>query len=109
MILEGATTFKDLCTKCGACCRQLKSLDCGLPITESGKCGHLIESEFGSQCAIYESRPAICRFGFSYQNSVSIREQFSEAEHLSLAIDVCNFLQEREALPDRFRMRLRDG
>jgi uncharacterized protein len=54
------STFE--CNRCGACCRvigrvpELAHLDRG-----DGACEHLVETDEGHGCQIYESRPLLCR------------------------------------------------
>ena len=45
------------CTKCGACCRNVKGL--GLPCDDDGVCTNLIQDD--NTCSMYEDRPLICR------------------------------------------------
>ena len=66
-----------VCTKCGACCRNLggssiyASLDRG-----DGVCMYLD----GNLCSIYEKRPLLCRVDESYnllwRNKMSIEEYY---------------------------------
>ena len=45
------------CTKCGACCLDVRGL--GLPLGSDGRrCSNLTS---GLTCAVYEDRPEICR------------------------------------------------
>lgn len=56
------------CTKCGACCRVLPewiAKTFNLPISESGGCGHLGAD---NSCAIFDSRPGVCRTEWVYEN-----------------------------------------
>ena len=65
------------CKRCGSCCKLIG-------------CKHLIVLPDGSTaCIIYEVRPAICRFGFSYTAS-----GLTEAEYLERSYAACDRLRE---------------
>ncbi|MDY5185489.1 YkgJ family cysteine cluster protein [Helicobacter trogontum] len=89
-----------LCTKCGACCRnirgikELESYDLG-----NGVCTHLdIQT---NQCKIYANRPMICRVEAMYEK-VFFR-QYSKEEFYTLNIESCKILQEKENVDKVFR------
>lgn len=46
------------CSGCGACCRRVKRLSPDWPTREDGACVHLTADNL---CAIYETRPPVCR------------------------------------------------
>ena len=95
------------CTRCGACCRHTEVLEAiGLPIKEDGSCQQLIETSdeeghviYG--CAIYKDRPDICRVGFLRPDHVS------EEDYIEETAEICNSLQLKEGLPERYRVKLR--
>jgi hypothetical protein len=51
-------------------------------------------------CAIYETRPAVCRFGAKKPPGQSMMDYAKEVAA------GCNFLQEKEGLPESFRVKL---
>jgi Fe-S-cluster containining protein len=46
------------CNGCGACCRQVRRVRPDWPARPDGACIHLTAD---NRCAIYETRPAVCR------------------------------------------------
>lgn len=72
------------CNGCGECCRRVSQLSPSWPTRPDGACVHLGAD---NRCAIYETRPLICRVDESRPASVSV-------EHWhKLNADVCAQLQ----------------
>ncbi|MBR6664955.1 MAG: YkgJ family cysteine cluster protein [Lachnospiraceae bacterium] len=82
------------CERCGLCCKhiekipELKDLDSG-----DGRCIHLQDNNL---CAIYESRPDICRVDRMYE--LVFVKQMSEDEYISINIEGCNALKRQYVL-----------
>lgn len=64
------------CNRCGACCRlvgsapETRELDRG-----DGACKHLVTEEGGAHaCAIYETRPMVCRVDESCPPAMALTE-----------------------------------
>ena len=87
------------CTQCGACCRRAWLAPDQLPVREDGVCAHLIELADKALCAIYEVRPPLCRYGYSYKPDVD------PEEYLDLTISYCNGFQEEDKMPEHFRVK----
>ena len=83
------------CTSCGACCRRAYTVP-GWPrefLQESGACVFLENN----LCSIYESRPDICRIGFSLASS-----GLTEKEYILKTAQICNKLMEEDGIVDKF-------
>lgn len=57
------------CNGCGACCRKVKTVDPSWPTRADGACVHLTKD---NRCAIYETRPLICRVDEARPESMSV-------------------------------------
>jgi uncharacterized protein len=85
------------CTRCGACCRMvgtvegLRDLDRG-----DGACVHL-QGEPGEEhgCAIYETRPALCRVDGLRPEVVSIPWWYGANGHACDQLHLAVYGQER--------------
>lgn len=89
------------CTKCGACCMNVKKL---LPwyALPNGKCIHLMHD---NTCAIYETRPDICRSDFIPKHIV--REMFpTDNEYYRAAAEMCNKLQLYYGIDAKYRINI---
>ena len=80
------------CTRCGACCRSVSFS----PLTAwldkgDGICQHLDEQT--ELCAIYESRPDVCRIDLQYE--VHYVRHLSWKEFSDLNLQCCEALQKR--------------
>ena len=76
------------CSGCGACCRRVYAFskeelgEWGLSTKKDGSCINLLDD---NSCAIYETRPDICRVDVQAQNSgIDIKSYFTEN------IRICN-------------------
>lgn len=77
------------CTKCGACCRAVGRIpDFPEPVNEDGSCVHLKED---NTCAIYETRPLICRVDEFYDLCLS--DEMSKDEWHEINYVACRTLQ----------------
>jgi Fe-S-cluster containining protein len=104
------------CTMCGACCRQAenlkllceeKEIDLGfnVPVNEDGSCGHLIsvnrpDGAPGFGCAIYNTRPNVCKINAAIPLGVEAKEYFS------LCAVACNDLQVFYGVSDTYRVKI---
>lgn len=94
------------CTKCGACCRRAVYAVTSLGLTEwspgfakDGSCGAL---QADNTCAIYETRPLLCRID---DMRIAAGEEDEAAWHEANARH-CNEWQAEDGLPDTYRIRL---
>ena len=81
--------IKFRCTNCGACCRRIGLLP-GFPTkTKPGttECEHLTRDNL---CAIYETRPSLCRVDLMRPRGVPIATWHAQNE------EACRQLQESE-------------
>jgi Fe-S-cluster containining protein len=76
------------CSGCGACCRKVKVLHPDWPTRPDGACIHLTQD---NRCAIYETRPLICRVDEARPKNLSV-------EHWHrMNAEACRMLQSEEA------------
>lgn len=68
--MEAATMSFD-CSKCGACCRLVRFMDPTWPTRADGSCIHL---NADNTCAVYETRPAVCRVDESRPAGMTVAE-----------------------------------
>lgn len=61
------------CNNCGACCRRVKAIDPRWPTRPDGACVHLTQD---NRCAIYVSRPMVCRVDEGKPKSISIERWY---------------------------------
>lgn len=87
--------FSSLCTSCGACCRRVRNIRPDWPTRPDGACVHLNPD---NSCAIYETRPKICRVDASRPSTVT------EAEWNALNAKACNEMQLEDGLPVEFKV-----
>lgn len=83
------------CTACGACCVVLPRLVPNWPLREDGACSHL-NSE--NRCAIYETRPNICRVG-----ATTLLGLTTDA-YYALTAKRCSELQESLGIDESYRV-----
>jgi Fe-S-cluster containining protein len=88
------------CTGCGACCRRVgiirKELaTSGIQVREDGSCEHLTAQ---NQCAIYETRPSVCRVGNAKPPEMPMWEYWE------LTARICNIWQRQDGLPVQLRV-----
>jgi uncharacterized protein len=95
------------CTQCGACCRTTEALEAiGLSVKDDGSCEHLTETADDEghaiyECEIYQDRPDICRV------DRSCFDRTSEEDYVEWTAEICNILQLKEGLPERYRVNIR--
>lgn len=93
------------CTGCGLCCQnistinELKEFDLG-----NGTCKYFNISD--NSCAIYDTRPDICRVDKMYETKYN--NFFSKNEFYIENAKVCNQLQDKYKLDNSFRIILKD-
>lgn len=89
------------CTNCGACCRVAGG-HYGLPRAPDGSCANLARAEAEGRevwlCSIYETRPEVCRVGFSKPVWIDIEDYHVISAH------VCNDLQKRLGIDESYRV-----
>lgn len=83
------------CTSCGACCRNIRLVHKDWPVKADGSCIHL---QADNRCAVYETRPAVCRVVEGRPADIG------EVEWLNANAEVCNKLQKSEGLGEEFRV-----
>lgn len=83
------------CSSCGACCRRVRSIAPTWPTTPDGACIHLTKD---NRCAIYETRPLICRIRDLRPSWITVKEW-----HAANAAG-CNRMQEEDGLDRSFRL-----
>lgn len=87
------------CTKCGACCRRVRTVDPNWPVKADGKsCIHLQDD---NTCGIYETRPPICRI-----EDVGRALGLSEGKHFLLSMLACNKMQVEDGMGAEYRVRV---
>lgn len=90
------------CNGCGACCRRVASavdnaIALGLitefpyPIMPDGSCSQLTQD---NRCAVYETRPDICRVDMMIDHFGMNRD-----EGYALTISFCNQFKQEDGLP----------
>ena len=98
--------MKFLCSKCGACCRNIGLMGgakYGLPVKKDGSCGNLINNE----CSIYEDRPDVCRvdkmtFKDNYHKNITKKEYFIETTK------ICHQLIDKEGLDSSYKINIKE-
>lgn len=75
------------CSGCGACCRRVAALRLNWPVKQDGSCVHLTDDD---RCAIYETRPLICRVDEARPHGMSV-----EAWH-KVNTEACEQLKKEE-------------
>ena len=88
------------CTSCGCCCKRIHLLkdqleQHGLSIKEDGSCIHLDDNNL---CKIYETRPPICRIGYSKP------QEMLDVDYWKLTASICNAWQEQDNVPVQLRI-----
>lgn len=93
------------CTKCGACCRRTHSIP-GFPFRRrpDGACEHL---KADNTCAIYETRPMICRVGHSFPFARQMWG-WSPKRYLRETAAQCNRWMDEDGLPADKRVQMPD-
>jgi len=87
-------TGKFPCTSCGACCRRAHLVpDFPEPVKEDGSCTHLKK---GNTCAIYETRPLICRVDDMYEQF--FKEKVSKEDFYEANLATCRMLQKEDGV-----------
>lgn len=84
------------CTKCGACCRRAWAARGALPLKPDGSCAHLLPDW---TCAIYETRPEICRVGASLPFL-----GLTPDEYMRATATMCNHWQEQDGMEKKWRV-----
>lgn len=82
------------CKKCGACCKNITSIDkLNIFNDGSGVCKHLDKNNL---CSIYSSRPDICNGEYVY--SMYYKSNMSVEEFFDVAKQICNKLKSENNL-----------
>lgn len=92
------------CTKCGLCCKKVpdRILEANnLPKAKGGGCGHLKEDK---TCAIYETRPIMCRVDEGYDHYFF--NQMSKKEWYELNERACKKLQDEDEAETKLKSSL---
>jgi Fe-S-cluster containining protein len=84
------------CTSCGVCCKTLPRRVPGWPLRADGACAHLQDDD---RCAIYATRPDVCRVGVT-------PSRVPDEERLAATAAACNALQEAAGTPETYRVRI---
>ena len=87
-----------LCTKCGACCRNVGGW--GLPHDENGVCLNLNKQT--NECRIYETRPDICKVDVMFEKV--FKSTMTKKEFYIENTKACHFLIDLENLSDDFKV-----
>lgn len=81
--------MKSYCSQCGLCCTRVDTVpefsEHALP---DGRCQHLTSELL---CAIYESRPELCRADKMYEKYYA--DHLSEDDYYAMLISLCKKLQ----------------
>lgn len=100
---RGPVTYP--CTQCGACCRRAlfvvaaTGLDDWAPgFADNGACAAL---QVDNTCAIYETRPLLCRVDEMREHHGADERDWYEANAAQ-----CNTMQVEDGTPETFRVRL---
>ena len=86
------------CVACGACCRRIwwvgqEELEAhGLSVKEDGSCTNLLGD---NSCAIYDSRPDICRVDVAVKESGE-----DEIEYYRKNIEICNQWMDEDGMSE---------
>lgn len=89
------------CTRCGCCCRRVGGIpDFPEPIREDGSCSHLTPN---NECAIYDTRPLICRIDDLYLAKAETAPM-SHARWRRLNILACNEMMDDDGAPPGLRI-----
>jgi Fe-S-cluster containining protein len=89
------------CTKCGICCKSLKSHNLYEKMDRGdGVCIHFNELE--SLCSIYEDRPSICRIDDMYEQF--FLEKMTKEDYFIVNAVLCYEAQEVAGLPKERRI-----
>ena len=90
--------FKEICTSCSICCYFASTVpNFPEPVDETGKCMHLKEDR---TCAIYDTRPKICRVDDSFE---LVKHKFkSKDDYIKLTIDTCNKMIIGAGMEDKY-------
>ena len=87
------------CTGCGLCCRAIVKRFPDWPRRADGEaCVHL---RHDNTCAIYQTRPLICRVDAMLRLSNRETKEFYQAN-----ADICNRLQEEAGTDESFRVKI---
>jgi Fe-S-cluster containining protein len=85
------------CSQCGACCRRVgKFKDFPEPVRRDGSCSHLQED---NSCAIYETRPLVCRITEGHR---VFFPELSEKDYLEGNIKACNEMIIQDGLDAKY-------
>lgn len=91
------------CTKCGICCQnisfidELKDYDMG-----NGVCKYF--NNITKSCAVYESRPDICKIDKMYE--LKFHTLFTKNEFYKLNAYACNEMQKNNNIEKIFRVEI---
>lgn len=94
--------FKFPCSQCGACCRRVSDIKHLVPVREDGSCGHLNPD---NTCAIYESRPLICRGRDQFFKN-GVYQYLSLRDYYMIQNQMCNIMQEEDGMGEEWRIDL---
>ncbi|TKX30868.1 YkgJ family cysteine cluster protein [Campylobacter aviculae] len=89
------------CTVCGACCKSINGIKELQNFNKNGICVHLKED---NTCAIYDTRPMICKIDEIYQKYFS--QYYKKNDFYNENIKICNELQKKFKLNKKFRIKL---
>ena len=87
--------MKFLCSGCGACCILAGRLGLMPANEETGACIHLTK---GQQCAIYDTRPDVCRVDVMAQDAAQRNKAIDRIEYYKRATVICNEMIDALAL-----------
>lgn len=86
------------CTACGICCKIGPRHVPGWPLRDDGACAHL---QSDNTCAIYETRPDVCRVDVMQR-----RSPLSLSDYHRLTAALCNEYQDAAGVDPKFRVQL---
>ena len=91
------------CTQCGACCRILDQIECGLPYDETGRCYYLVDvikpdGRRASLCSVYDNR---VEYGCPTLNSVKPAD-VPWYDYYKFMINACGLIQEQQGLDESY-------
>ncbi|EOH6759194.1 YkgJ family cysteine cluster protein, partial [Campylobacter jejuni] len=89
------------CTICGVCCKSIDGIPELQKFNNGGICIHLTKN---NTCAIYDTRPLICRIDEMY--NMYFAQYYTKNQFYNENIKICNKLQKKLKLNKRFRIKL---
>ena len=98
-----AESFSKYCTGCGACCKAVSHVE-GFPkefVLENGVCVNL---QPDNSCAIYKTRPDICRVDKHYYQA-GHNKKMSKRQYHGMQVHACMQLQQLFNVPQERRIK----